>query len=54
MKNNIKITPDTHPCLCNLLNIPYVTDTIIVEDLDAGGTINITELIEMVREELGL
>lgn len=50
----VTINAETHPCLCNLLTIPYITDTIIVEDLDAGGTINITELIEMVREELGL
>ena len=56
MKTNTTVTinPDTHPNLCNLLTIPHVTDTIIVEDLDNGCAINITELIESVREELGL
>lgn len=56
MKTNITVTinPDTHPNLYNLLTIPEVTDTIIVEDLDAGGNINLTELINAVREELGL
>ena len=48
------INANTHPALFNLLNVIYVTDTIIVEDLDAGGTINITELIKAAVEELGL
>lgn len=53
--NNIKnINPDTHPNLLNLLTIPEVTDTIIVENIDAGGEINLTELIIAAREELGL
>ena len=51
---NFNITADTHPALFNLLSVVYVTDTIIVEDLDAGGEINITELIKAAAEELGL
>lgn len=53
--NNIKnINAETHPNLFNLLTIPEVTDTIIVEDVDAGGEINLTELILAARKELGL
>ena len=51
---NFNITADTHPALFNLLNVVHVTDTIIVEDLDAGGEINLTELIKEAAEELGL
>ena len=50
----METNPNTHPNLYNLLVIPYVTDTIIVEDLDAGGTINLTELILRAAEELGV
>ena len=49
-----KINLQDYPNLYNLLTIPEVTDTIIVEDLDAGGTINLTELILRAAEELGV
>ena len=48
------INANTHPALFNLLNVIYVTDTIIVEDLDSDTEINITELIEEARRELGI
>ena len=41
-----------YPNLYNLLTIPEMTDTIIVED-DGGLPINLTELIIKAAEELG-
>lgn len=50
----MNITPETHPNLFNLLSLTEVTDLIIVKDLDAGGEINVTELIAAARAELGM
>lgn len=56
MKTNITLTisPETHPNLYNLLTLPEVTDPIIVEDLDAGETIDVTDIINAIRAELGV
>ena len=49
---NIDISKYT--ALLNLMSIIEVTDEIIVEDLDAGDTINVSELIREARRELGI
>lgn len=47
------LTAENYPNLFNLLTLTEVTDEIIVEDIDAGGDINVTELINAVKAELG-
>ena len=50
---NYTINAETHPMLFNLLTLTAVCDCdIVLDDLDAGGTIHLGDLIDSARIEL--
>ena len=48
------LNPNNYPCLFNLLALSDVIDPkTTVEDLDAGGNLNLCDMIKEARKELG-